>query len=98
MFVYSLVVTIILIICIIIVIKVLKRGDTGVNLNKKLWRSMQDKKIGGVCGGLGEWLEVDSTLVRQIVAFFTILGLGTMIPLYILAWLIIPKSPNNLVG
>ncbi|MBQ8956888.1 MAG: PspC domain-containing protein [Bacteroidales bacterium] len=34
--------------------------------NKKLYRSMADKKLCGVCGGLGEYFEVDPTLIRLL--------------------------------
>jgi phage shock protein C len=62
--------------------------------HKKLMRSRQDKKIAGVCGGLAEHLEVDSTLVRLIwlaAAFFV----GWGIIAYLIAWIIIPEQPET---
>ena len=58
---------------------------------KKLYRSEQNRFIGGVCGGIGEYLDTDPTIIRLITAFFFFF-LGSGIILYILAWLIIPKQ------
>ena len=48
--------------------------------------------IGGVCGGIGEFLEIDPTVVRVIWAFVTVLSIGVGIIAYILAWIIIPEK------
>ncbi len=60
-------------------------------MRKKLFLSRDDKKIGGVCGGLAEYFEVDATVIRilWVIAFF-IYGLG-LLP-YIICWLIIPRE------
>jgi phage shock protein PspC (stress-responsive transcriptional regulator) len=61
---------------------------------KRLYRSQKDKKIAGVCGGLGELMDLDPTVVRLAVV---VLGLVTgFFPFfigYIIAWIIVPKSP-----
>jgi phage shock protein C len=64
---------------------------------KKLYLSETDKKISGVCGGIGEYFGVDSTLVRLVwVAISLVLGFGIGgLILYILASLIIPKRQEN---
>lgn len=56
--------------------------------NKRLTRSSSDRKILGVCGGIGDYFNIDSTLVRIIflVSFFS-LGVG-LIPYFIMALLI----------
>lgn len=59
---------------------------------KKLFRSRDNIMIAGVCGGLGEYFEVDPTLIRLIWVIFTIFGFGTGILAYILAWIIIPEK------
>jgi len=60
---------------------------------KKLYRSLTDRKLAGVCGGLGEYFDIDPTLVRIITVVLAIGGIGTGILLYILAWIIIPDRP-----
>jgi phage shock protein C len=67
--------------------------------HKQLTLSATDKKLAGVCGGLAEYLDVDSTVVRLIwVALSVVPGgfVGGAIA-YFLAWIIIPKAPA-LVG
>jgi phage shock protein C len=61
---------------------------------RKLYRSAHDKKIFGLCGGLGEYLSVDSTLLRVVVVVTTFFSGGVVIPLYILASIVIPKEPT----
>lgn len=60
---------------------------------RKLYLSQTDKKICGVCGGIGETYGIDPTLIRLAFVF---VGLATaVIPLlaaYIVAWIIIPKK------
>lgn len=62
---------------------------------KKIFRSQDEKKIAGICGGLGEYLDVDPTFVRLGVIF---LGLITaIVPLiitYLIGWAIIPEKAN----
>ncbi len=61
---------------------------------RRIYRSHKDKKIAGICGGLGEMLSIDSTLIRLAVVF---VGLATgVVPLlfvYLIGWLIIPTVP-----
>lgn len=56
---------------------------------KKIYRSETDVMIGGVASGLGEYLEVDTTIVRLIWASLVLFG-GTGLLLYIMMWIIIP--------
>jgi len=60
--------------------------------SKKLYRSQKEKMVGGVCGGLGEFLGVDPTLVRLAFVLLTIFG-GSGILIYIIMWLIVPPAP-----
>jgi len=63
-------------------------------MKKKLYLSDSDKKIAGVCGGIAEYFEIDSTLVRLVWALVTIFSLFfTGIIAYIIAALVIPHRP-----
>lgn len=57
-----------------------------------LKRSRTTKWIGGVCGGLGKFWEVDPTIWRLIFIFGTLFGLGSFLLIYIIMWIIIPKE------
>lgn len=58
-------------------------------MEKKLFKSRTDKKLCGVCGGIAEYFEVDSTLVRLALIVFTFLG-GSGILAYIAAAIVMP--------
>jgi len=64
-------------------------------VKKRLYRSKKEKIIGGVCGGLGEFLDVDPTIVRLLWAIITVLSIGAGIVAYLLAWIIIPEKKNQ---
>lgn len=60
--------------------------------NKKLYRSKHDKKIMGVCGGLGEYFGIDSTLVRLVLVAMIFFA-GTGLLAYFIIGLVIPENP-----
>lgn len=60
---------------------------------KRLKRSKSDKKIAGICGGLGNYFEVDPVIIR--IAFILIAALSAVIPAliaYIIMWFIVPAE------
>ena len=62
---------------------------------KKLYLSDTNKKIGGVCGGLGEYFDIDPTLVRVVFILAALMSFGLGIIGYILMWMIIPRKPKG---
>jgi phage shock protein PspC (stress-responsive transcriptional regulator) len=64
------------------------------NPMKKLYRSRRDKKLFGLCGGIAEMLNVDSTLLRILAVVIAVFTSGAAIPVYVLASLVVPKEPN----
>lgn len=63
-----------------------------------LRRSRDDRLLGGVCSGIGRYLGIDPVLVRVAFAVLVI-GLGTGILAYLIAWLVIPvERPGDQVG
>lgn len=62
---------------------------------KRLTRSTTDRMIAGVCGGLGEYLNIDPTLIRLAFAGAFFLGLGSPGLFYLLLWLIVPLEGNT---
>ncbi len=61
---------------------------------KKLYRSGKDKILAGVCGGIAEYLDTDSTLVRLVWVLLS-LGGGLGLLLYIILWIVMPKNPKH---
>lgn len=62
-------------------------------MQKKLYLSEVDRKIYGVCGGIAEYFEVDSTVVRLAWILFA-LAYGSGLLAYFIACLVIPKNPD----
>ncbi len=61
--------------------------------NRRLYKSNSNRMICGVCGGIGEYLGIDPTLVRLIWAVLACSGTGIIV--YILAAVIIPQEPDG---
>ena len=60
---------------------------------RRLTRSSRDKMIAGICGGLGEYFDVDPTAIRigyVVISVFSVAFPGILV--YLLAWLIIPRD------
>ena len=63
------------------------------SMEKKLYKSNTDKKLCGVCGGLAEYLNVDSTVIRLILVL-AILFAGCGLLAYLVAALVLPNKPE----
>ena len=61
-------------------------------MEKRLYRSRQNRTLAGVCGGIAEYLGWDPTLVRVAWIILTLLG-GSGILIYLILWLVMPESP-----
>ena len=62
-------------------------------VTNRLYRSRTDRMIAGVCGGLGEYFGIDSTLVRLFFVIATIFTGGLMILVYLIMWALVPEEP-----
>jgi phage shock protein PspC (stress-responsive transcriptional regulator) len=60
---------------------------------KKLYRSRDNRMLGGVAAGLAEYLEADPTIIRLIFAFSFLLW-GTGILIYLVMWVVVPEQPE----
>lgn len=60
---------------------------------KKLYRSGKDRILGGVCGGIAEYFDVDPTIVRLIWILLALNGAGVLA--YLIAWVVIPRNPKH---
>ena len=65
---------------------------------KKLYRSATEKKLVGVCGGLGVFFHIDPVFVRLAwVAVTLMTGIMPGILAYLIAWFLVPKEPTPVV-
>ena len=60
---------------------------------ERIYKSNTDRKVWGVCGGLAEYFDVDSTLVRLLFVVLTLAG-GPGLILYIVLGLVMPEAPE----
>jgi len=59
---------------------------------KRLYKSRRDRKLFGVCGGLGDYFSVDPTIIRILLIFLTLLSFGTGIILYLAMAIFVPDE------
>lgn len=62
------------------------------NSPKRLERSMSDKYIAGVCGGVAKYLGIDATVVRVIFVLLALAGIFPGLLAYIIGWIIMPAE------
>jgi phage shock protein C len=59
----------------------------------KLYRSRENRMLCGVCGGLGEYFDIDPTLVRVIFIFGAFLGFpGALVLIYLVMLVLVPQE------
>jgi phage shock protein PspC (stress-responsive transcriptional regulator) len=61
---------------------------------KRLYKDNFDKKLGGVCGGLAQYFQVDSSLIRLIAVALTLVSFGITFLVYLVLWGVLPKGPR----
>jgi phage shock protein C len=61
---------------------------------KRLYRSRKERMIGGVCGGIGEYLNMDATVIRLIFVIAALWG-GAGLLIYLVMLLIVPEAPEQ---
>lgn len=59
---------------------------------KRFFRNPDDRVLGGVASGLGAYMGWDVTAIRLILFFIAFFGYGTIIPIYIICWMIVPEA------
>ena len=64
-------------------------------MEKRLYKSKENRMLDGVCGGIAEYFNIDPTIVRLAWAIFSLAG-GSGVLAYIIALIIIPEKPHNM--
>jgi phage shock protein PspC (stress-responsive transcriptional regulator) len=67
------------------------------SMAKELYRSRKHKVLGGVCGGIAEYSNIDPVIVRILCILLCIFSGGLGIIAYLICWLIIPLEPEEAV-
>ncbi len=63
------------------------KGNT---MQKRLFRSKQDRMLAGVCGGLAEYFDIDPTIVRLLFVVGVLAGVSPVV--YVLMWIVMPEE------
>jgi phage shock protein C len=61
---------------------------------KQLYRSRDERMVAGICGGLGEYLDIDPTIIRLIFVFGTVLTGSGLFWAYLIMMLVVPEEPQ----
>jgi phage shock protein C len=64
-------------------------------VEKRLYRSRNDRVVAGVCAGLGHYFNLDPVLIRVIAVVLGFMSFGTVLLLYLVLALIIPLEPET---
>lgn len=64
-------------------------------MEKRLTRSRTDRVVAGVCGGLGQYLNVDPVVVRVLAVAIGLMSFGTLLLLYLAMAIIVPLEPEQ---
>lgn len=62
---------------------------------KRLYRSLKDRKIAGVCGGIAEYFNIDPVIVRVIAVLLLLPGGFPGFLPYVIMWVVVPDNPKQ---
>lgn len=61
---------------------------------KKLYRSRNERMLGGICGGIGEFFDVDPTLIRLATVLLAFFFFPVTLIVYLILLIVIPREPD----
>lgn len=64
-------------------------------MSKTLTRNPDDKWLAGVCGGVSDYTGIDANVIRLVLVVCTILGAGSPIIGYVVAWVVMPRRADH---
>ncbi|MDD2797408.1 MAG: PspC domain-containing protein [Bacteroidales bacterium] len=72
-----------------------EQENTTKKIQKRLYRDIDNSYISGVASGLSQYLNIDVVFVRLFFVLLIFLGFGTIIPIYIVCWIVIPEAKTS---
>jgi phage shock protein PspC (stress-responsive transcriptional regulator) len=64
-------------------------------IKKRLYRDPERRVLGGVCGGLAAYFDLDVAIMRIIIVLLTLITTGAGVFAYIILWIAVPKAVNT---
>ena len=65
-------------------------------MKRKLYRSLSDRQLAGVCGGLASYLGIDATIMRLLFLFLALAG-GPGVLVYLIMAVVVPVEPRRII-
>ena len=65
-------------------------------MKRKLYRSLSDRQLAGVCGGLASFLGIDATIMRLLFLFLALAG-GPGVLVYLIMAVVVPVEPRRII-
>lgn len=72
-----------------------EEGNSQPPLKKQIFRSKTNRMLGGVCGGIAEYLDIDPTLVRLVYLLLSLASFGIGLLVYFIMMLVFPEMPEQ---
>ncbi|MCL1846449.1 MAG: PspC domain-containing protein [Coriobacteriia bacterium] len=72
-----------------------KSTDQTPGKSKKLCRSTSNKKLGGVCGGIAAYLNIEPVIIRVVVVALCLISFYLIVPLYLILWMVMPPDSRE---
>ncbi len=73
-------------------------APAGIQMRKELRRSKENRKLFGVCGGLGKYFDIDPTMIRFTFVFLTLISFGWGLLIYIILGIVMPEEKSSLTS
>jgi len=73
-------------------------AGSGIFSMKRLLRMKEGRLLGGVCGGIGNYFDVDPVVIRILWVVLTLLSVGIGVIVYIAAWILMPEEGAGEAG
>jgi phage shock protein C len=70
-------------------------GMKGEKTRKRLYRDPENRKLGGVCSGMGTYFNIDPVLIRILFVLLVFLGAGISIIIYMILWIVVPEATTT---
>jgi phage shock protein C len=70
-------------------------GMKGEKSRKRLYRDPENRKLGGVCSGMGTYFNIDPVLIRILFVLLVFLGAGISIIIYMILWIVVPEATTT---
>ena len=88
--------TLFILVVLVVALYLMTNVNTDNSMRKRLYKSRTEKKLGGVCGGIATYFNIDPTIVRLLWLVTVFCGGGGLIA-YLVAYIVVPREPVKMI-